>query len=80
MLPEVPVQSDSVADVGMIEMANWVDVDPLNVMVLTTFLGRCRRLCEWHATLGFQEDHRQIRAIWRVASALPEGMAVRAVE
>jgi len=24
------VQSDSVADVGMIEMANWVDVDPLN--------------------------------------------------
>ena len=30
MLAEVPVQSDSVADVGMIEMANWVDVDPLN--------------------------------------------------
>ena len=24
------MQSDSVADVGMIEMANWVDVDPLN--------------------------------------------------
>lgn len=80
ILAEVPVLPDSSTEVGTIEMANWVDVDPLNGIDVTDLLKEVPSAVRMARHAGPSRGSQADRADLGSGTALSEGMALLAVE